>query len=103
VGEAVIVIHKYPCLPNVYDWVVQMHQGSEILSLGWQYTSFVYWVKLDSTKPQVPRRLKLFMTGQPFEDTPDAKYIGTCSTPAGFPNEFTAPFVLHLFDLGECA
>ena len=91
-----IVIYKYECVPGVLDWVVQMHQGAEILTLGTQNHNFVYWAKVDPKMPQVPRRLRLIMTAQPIEDMPDAKYCGTCNSSVE-----GIPFVLHLFDLDE--
>lgn len=95
------VIYKYECVPGVLDWVVQLPQGAEILSLGTQHNNYVYWAKVDSDAPLVPRRLKLLMTGQPFgqslEGMPEPKYCGSCVTYI----DTTIPFVLHLFDLGE--
>ena len=89
------VIYKYTCVPEVFDWVAQVPKGAEILSIGQQHYNYVYWALVDPAALPVPRRFRLVPTGQPFEDMPNAKYIGTN-------NDTDVGLVFHFFDLGEC-
>jgi len=88
------VIYKYTCVPGVFDWVAQIPQGAEILSIGQQQYTYVYWALVDVNALPVPRRFRLIPTGQPFEDMLNAKYVGTH-------NDTDVGLVFHFFDLGE--
>ena len=80
-------IYKYPL--EITDFQeVDMPEGAEILCVQSHYAPYGYekpysecptlWAKVDDEKPCVPRRIRIFGTGNPMEYEHELKYIGTC-------------------------
>lgn len=86
-------ILKHELDPTSFTCEVQMHRGSELLSVGAQMhispSAVMCWVLADREAPLVTRRLHMVATG---EGAPEEPFVGTARV---------GKFVWHVFDAGE--
>lgn len=92
-----ITIYKYRVTQALGFWTfheeLPLPAGARILSCGYQdEIGMVVWALVDTDKPIEPRRVLLYMTGQPWTETSNVMpvFIGTIQLPNGT--------VAHLFE-----
>ncbi len=92
-----ITIYKYILDINDFQ-TVDMPEGAEILSVKIQPPKcsggpeqLCMWVNIDTDKMLIPRRIRIFGTGNPMVYEHELKFIGTAQTADGY-------LVWHVFE-----
>lgn len=74
--------------------VIDMPQGTEVLTAGLQDGALTMWALVDPDARLVPHKFAIAGTGHTRDDLDDADYIGTVLL-------LQDTLVFHIFDLGE--
>ncbi len=86
-------IFKYKIDENADYTLINMHEGSTILSFQSQNDQFFIWALIDQEKPTKERKFQLVMTGQECHFYPVSDcYLGTAQI-------HDQAFVAHLFEI----
>lgn len=86
-----ITIYKYTLSPDI---LVEMPEGSQILTIAEQKNEVCMWVKVNTQKPMIHRRFVVFGTGHEIPKDVDKflKYAGTAHGVDG-------SLVFHVFEV----
>jgi hypothetical protein len=87
-------IWKFPLALRPRD-VIEMPQGAEILSCGWQGESPMLWALVDPYAPKTARLIVVMPTGA------QCDFAGLTPVSLGRIEPPGTGYIFHLFDLGE--
>ena len=85
-------IFKYTINPTNYKTIIEMHEGSEILSAQVQNNEPCLWIRVDTSKKIIKRVFYVLLTGESIIPV-DSKFIGTFQIDGG-------SYVVHIFEGG---
>ena len=87
-----IAIYKYEIFHP--DCTVDMPQSAKIYDAQYQSGKLCIWARVDTSKRNVKRRIRVMATGEAFEGDVlnDGVHIATVQNP---------PYVWHIYDMGE--